>query len=95
MAKYAKCPRCYRTELSSWIVDNYEVPVSMSLKLALGASPYRCEHCRCNFASFKPCHERFSWRKLRERAVKPLPPRAATRLSGDTEDSVAAGQSVL
>ena len=92
MAKYAKCPRCYRTELSRWNVDNYDVPTSMTIKLSLGASPYRCEHCRCNFASFKPCHERFSWRKLRERAVKPLPPGSA-RPTEDGPGSLPAGHS--
>jgi hypothetical protein len=94
MAKYAKCPRCYRTELSCWNVEKYEVPAAIRLKLNLGASPYRCEHCRCNFASFKPCHERFSWRKLRERTVKALPPAQAGRaVEDDAGDSVtAAGQ---
>ena len=94
MAKFAKCPRCYRTELSRWNVDNYAVPTSMSIKLALGASPYRCEHCRCNFTSFKPCHERFSWRKLRERAVKALPPGSSPNLPDENEDSLVAGHSV-
>jgi hypothetical protein len=30
--------------------------------LRLGATPYRCAACRCNFASFKECKERFMWR---------------------------------
>ena len=94
MAKYARCPRCFRTELSSWKVENYEVPVSMKIKLGLGASPYRCEHCRCNFASFRPCHERFSWRKLRERTVKSLPAGSANPLPEEDQNSVAEEQSV-
>jgi hypothetical protein len=32
------------------------------VKLRLGATPYRCTACRCNFASFKKCKERFMWR---------------------------------
>jgi len=87
MARYAKCPRCYRTELSRWDVEKYAVPTSVQLKLNLGASPYRCEHCRCNFASFKPCHERFSWRKLREQALKPVPRKAAA-VAVEDEESV-------
>ena len=87
LAKYAKCPRCYRTELSRWNVDKYDVPSSIQLKLSLGASPYRCEHCRCNFASFKPCHERFSWRKLREQALKPVPPRKTRGALADEESN--------
>jgi endogenous inhibitor of DNA gyrase (YacG/DUF329 family) len=65
LAKYARCPRCYRTELNTWNVEQYNIPTRVKIKLGLGATPYRCEHCRCNFASFRPCYERFSWRKLR------------------------------
>ena len=98
MARYAKCPRCYRTELSRWNVDHYDVPTRIRIKLGLGASPLRCEHCRCNFASFKPCHERFSWRKLREQAIKPLAPGsgAANLLAADdAANSLGAGHSTL
>jgi hypothetical protein len=63
--KYARCPRCYRTELSTWSEQYYNPPFSVKLKLRLGATPYRCEFCRCNFASFRACQERFSWRKHR------------------------------
>lgn len=35
----------------------------MKFMLRLGATPYRCAPCRCNFASFRPCKERYSWRK--------------------------------
>ena len=34
--------------------------------LRMGATPYRCEFCRCNFASFRRCKEKFSWRKRRQ-----------------------------
>ena len=34
----------------------------MTVQLRLGATPYRCAACRCNFASFKECKERFMWR---------------------------------
>jgi hypothetical protein len=36
------------------------------MKLRLGATPYRCDFCRCNFASFRACKERYSWRKQRQ-----------------------------
>ena len=63
--RYAHCPRCYRTELSTWSEQYYNPSSRVKLKLALGATPYRCEFCRCNFASFRACRERFSWRKYR------------------------------
>ena len=86
LAKYARCPRCYRTELSTWMPEHYNVPARIKIKLALGASPYRCEHCRCNFSSFRPCYERFSWRKLRERTVKALPAPAASHQTATLVD---------
>jgi hypothetical protein len=60
--RYARCPRCYRQELSTWSEQYYNPPTSTKLKLKLGATPYRCAACRCNFASFKRCKERFTWR---------------------------------
>jgi hypothetical protein len=41
-------------------------PLSTRLFLRMGATPYRCEFCRCNFASFRRCKEKFSWRKRRQ-----------------------------
>lgn len=60
--KYAKCPRCYRQELTTWSLQYYHPPASTHLKITLGATPYRCAACRCNFASFLPCREKFVWR---------------------------------
>jgi hypothetical protein len=40
------------------------------MKLRAGATPYRCAACRCNFASFKKCKEKFAWRH-QERAPVP------------------------
>lgn len=64
--RYARCPRCYRTELSTWSEQYYNPPWSVRAMLRVGATPYRCEFCRCNFASFLACKERFSWRKRRQ-----------------------------
>jgi hypothetical protein len=61
--KYARCPRCYRQELTTWSEQYYHPPALTRLMLRTGATPYRCAACRCNFASFRPCKERFSWRK--------------------------------
>ena len=62
---YARCPKCYRMELSTWSEQYYNSPGWIILQLRLGATPYRCEFCRCNFASFRPFKERFSWRNRR------------------------------
>ncbi len=61
--RYARCPRCYRTELSTWSEQYYHPPWKITTLLRIGATPYRCDVCRCNFASFLACKERFSWRK--------------------------------
>jgi hypothetical protein len=60
--KYARCPKCYRQQLSTWSEQHYTPPYWTRLQLRLGATPYRCVSCRCNFASFKKCKEKFSWR---------------------------------
>lgn len=65
-ARYARCPKCLRLELSTWSEQFYIAPLSTRLYLRMGATPYRCEFCRCNFASFRRCKERFSWRRRRE-----------------------------
>lgn len=60
--KYARCPRCYRQELTSWDRSFYNPPRWTLIRMSLGASPYRCEACRCNFSSFRPRKARFSRR---------------------------------
>ncbi len=60
--KYARCPRCYRQELTTWSEQYYHPPSWTKFLLRMGATPYRCAACRCNFASFRKCKERFSWR---------------------------------
>src|SRR6202162_780556 len=60
--KYARCPRCYRQELATWSEQYYHPPLRTLIMLRLGATPYRCAACRCNFASFRRCRERFAWR---------------------------------
>ena len=60
--RFARCPRCYRQELTTWSEQYYNPRRWITLLLRLGATPYRCAACRCNFASFRRCKERFSWR---------------------------------
>jgi len=60
--RYARCPRCYRQELTTWSEQYYHPPHWTKILLRFGATPYRCAACRCNFASFRRCKERFSWR---------------------------------
>lgn len=61
--RYARCPKCLRMELSTWSEHYYNPPLKTRMLIRVGATPYRCEFCRCNFASFRACKERFSWRR--------------------------------
>lgn len=75
---YARCPKCWRMDLSRWSGTHAAVPRYMMLALKLGANAYRCEYCRCNFVSLRPRKERFSfhrWKKsetLRRAPAVPL-----------------------
>jgi hypothetical protein len=83
--KYARCPRCYRQELTTWSEQYYHSPAMMTVQLRLGATPYRCAACRCNFASFKECKERFMWRHS-TRVPAPGTPEAATATAEAVND---------
>lgn len=78
--KYARCPMCMGTELSRWSEHYYNTTPVVRLLVAFGASRYRCEFCRHNFASFRACRERFSWKKRRDAA------KAATAGGGADRD---------
>jgi hypothetical protein len=60
--KFARCPRCYRQELTTWSEQYYRPSRRIIFMLRMGAAPYRCAACRYNFASFRKCKEKFSWR---------------------------------
>ena len=45
------------------------IVLKVVLMLRLGATPYRCAACRCNFASFRPCKEKYSWQKAAQVAA--------------------------
>ncbi len=66
---YARCPQCWRMDLSSWSERDFHVTFGMRVLLAFGGTPYRCEYCRRNFVSFRKRKERFSfkrWKRLSE-----------------------------
>ena len=79
--KYARCPRCYRQQLATWSEQYYHAPRWTRILLRLGATPYRCAACRCNFASFRKCKERFAWRHKEN-----------TRAAGDPPTEVESNQ---
>lgn len=52
-AIYARCPRCYRLDLSTWDTSHYHAPTLWRVLMSFGARPRRCEACRNNFISFR------------------------------------------
>jgi hypothetical protein len=67
---YARCPRCYRLDLSRWDLSHYHVGAFSRLRLKIGARPHRCEACRCNFVGFRPAKLKY---KRPEPQSAPLP----------------------
>ena len=61
-AIYGRCPRCYRMDLGTWDPRYYTPPQKQLVAMALGASRYRCEACRCNFVSFRRLKEKSTFR---------------------------------
>ncbi|MGE5645867.1 MAG: hypothetical protein ACM336_08760 [Acidobacteriota bacterium] len=51
--RYARCPRCWREDLTRWSLNDYCPPAGVRLLLSLGAHPFRCAYCRVNFVSFR------------------------------------------
>ena len=92
---YARCPRCYRQDLTKWTVHRYNAPRWTRLLLQLGASPRRCPVCRCNFASFKPQKEDFYWQhELRAEASPPASSQAETLVSEQTPPGEEPGEQI-
>ncbi len=69
--KFARCPRCYRLDLTTWQEAHYHPPMGVVLLLRFGAKPYRCEACRCNFASYRAMRQRFSLQRNQKSPVDP------------------------
>ncbi len=59
---FARCPKCYRMDLSSWEQKYYNATRWSMIKLGVGARRLRCEACRCNFVSFRLTKERSTFR---------------------------------
>lgn len=74
---YARCPRCYRQELTLWDEKFYNPGRGTTLALRLGAKPLRCAACRCNFASFRTRKTKFE--------KHPDPPAAAPEVETHPE----------
>jgi len=75
---YARCPKCCRTQLSKWDEKHYNPRPWTVIKLRVGARAYRCEWCRCNFASFRACKEKFDALKHRGANQQPVESKTAT-----------------
>jgi hypothetical protein len=76
--RWARCPRCWRTDLATWSPQQHRPSALQRLWLALGAHPWRCEYCRVNFVSFRPAREPYRGRKSHRRMS-----RAATSRTGE------------
>lgn len=86
--RYARCPECYRTDLTTWSEEHYTAVGMTALKASLGARRYRCAQCRVNFASFRPRRRKPQrWRKVekpelhqeRERTAESQPSEPTTQ----------------
>jgi DNA-directed RNA polymerase subunit RPC12/RpoP len=55
--RYAKCPKCLSLTLTTWTRKSHRLSLWTKLALTSGATRYRCNACRFNFASFKPAWE--------------------------------------
>jgi DNA-directed RNA polymerase subunit RPC12/RpoP len=67
---YARCPKCYRFDLSTWDPSRYRTTTWISIRLWFGAHRWRCERCRINFASWRPRRQKY----VRPTALDPSPP---------------------
>jgi hypothetical protein len=91
--RYARCPRCYRQELTSWMEHYYNAPQWTRFLLRLGATAHRCEACRCNFASFKSRKESFSRRhQTRVEATPRTREQEAAIVAGQTPPGEESGE---
>ncbi|WP_155121197.1 hypothetical protein [Bryobacter aggregatus] len=58
---YARCPRCYRLQLSTWDETYYHIPLIWRVLTGLGAKKVRCKACRFNFVSFRLIKNKAEW----------------------------------
>jgi C4-type Zn-finger protein len=58
---YARCPKCYRLELTNWEETYYKIPSSWRVMAGMGAKKVRCKACRYNFLSFRFVKGKRKW----------------------------------
>ncbi|MEP6714735.1 MAG: hypothetical protein ABJC09_04130 [Terriglobia bacterium] len=62
--KFARCPKCDRMDLNGWTGKTYTPHFFWTgFKLMFGATRFRCEYCRLNFASFRRRKETFTFKR--------------------------------
>lgn len=77
--RYARCPKCYRMDLSTWTEEHYLPKFVTLTRLRLGAKRLRCEYCRFNFAGFRPVKQRYK----RKRSGRSAPVEGAEKVTVD------------
>jgi hypothetical protein len=60
---FARCPGCFRMDLSVWLSKDFEPPFWNKVKLVFGGHRWRCEYCRVNFVSLRKRKEVFSFKR--------------------------------
>jgi hypothetical protein len=69
--RFARCPKCFRMDLSAWLTNSSKPNFWGQVKLVFGAHRWRCEYCRLNFVSLRRRSEVFSfkrWERFQQRA---------------------------
>lgn len=86
-AIYARCPRCYRLDLSTWSMDHYRAPAHWLFFFKIGANAHRCEYCRHNFISFRPRKIKFTGRTNVPDGNPPGATNTASKQTGSVADA--------
>ena len=60
---FARCPLCFRMDLSVWQLKDFKPAFWENLKLGFGGHRWRCEYCRLNFVSLRKRKEIFSFKR--------------------------------
>ncbi|MBI3682486.1 MAG: hypothetical protein HY235_19065 [Acidobacteria bacterium] len=61
--RYARCPQCYRMDLTTWSEEHYLPRFATWIRICFGAKRLRCEPCRLNFASFRVLRWKYEFPK--------------------------------
>jgi hypothetical protein len=82
---HARCPKCMGADLTYWSPSHYHVTFGKSVLLFLGAHPYRCDRCRCNFVSFRKRKHRRVLRRHKGADSTPSPAGGPETVGAQTE----------